>query len=256
MRITRSIIPSLFTLANLFCGFTAIVNIAEGEFFRAAMFILAGGFFDTFDGIMARLTKSSSEFGVELDSLCDAVSFGVAPAFMLYKAYFFQYGEIGILYASFPALAGIARLARFNVQVTGFDDKNYFMGMPIPSSAVTIISFVIFYLVPGIIPERFLEFSVFSVTLLTSFAMISNIRFDNMPRPTKRSITQRPVFSVLFLIAILGSIFSAGKFIFPFMISYILASSVRHFILWVKEKPAAADDIDETEEGEPNPFDA
>ena len=96
MRITRSIIPNLFTLANLFCGFTAIVNIADGEFWRGALFVLAGGFFDTFDGIMARLTRSSIEFGVVLDSLCDAVSFGVAPAVMLYKVFFFQYGEIGI----------------------------------------------------------------------------------------------------------------------------------------------------------------
>lgn len=255
MRITRSIIPNLFTLANLFCGFTAIINIAEGEILRGALFILAGGFFDTFDGIMARLTRSSSEFGVELDSLCDAVSFGVAPAFMLYKVHFFQYGEIGILWASFPALAGIARLARFNVQVTNFEDKNYFKGMPIPGAAVTLCSYVLFFHLSNFIPDDFKPISIFTVTIITSIVMISNIRFDNMPRPSKRSITQRPVFSILFIIALIASIASAGKLVFPFMMLYILVMSLRHFILWLKETHAAVADVDESEEAEPNPFD-
>jgi len=85
MRITRSIIPNLFTLANLFSGFTAIIHISDGNYDKAAIFIFIAGIFDALDGMMARLTKSTSELGVELDSLCDAVSFGLAPSFMLYK---------------------------------------------------------------------------------------------------------------------------------------------------------------------------
>ncbi|MFM8438896.1 MAG: CDP-alcohol phosphatidyltransferase family protein, partial [Candidatus Kapaibacterium sp.] len=81
-RRTRSVIPNLFTLANLFCGFSAIVAYAHGDFSHGTSLIFAAGVFDMLDGVMARLTRSASELGVELDSLCDAVSFGVAPSFL------------------------------------------------------------------------------------------------------------------------------------------------------------------------------
>ena len=125
MRFTRSIVPNLFTLMNVFMGFSAIIYIADGQLYKAGLFILLAGLFDALDGIIARLLKATSELGAELDSLCDAVSFGVAPAFMLYQAYFYQFNEYGILLASLPALAGVTRLARFNVMLTSFEDKLY-----------------------------------------------------------------------------------------------------------------------------------
>ncbi|MFZ9815622.1 MAG: CDP-diacylglycerol--serine O-phosphatidyltransferase, partial [Candidatus Kapaibacteriota bacterium] len=151
MRITRSIIPNLFTLANLFSGFSAIVAISEGDLQRAGMFILFAGMFDVLDGTMARLTRSTSELGVELDSLCDAVSFGVAPSFLLYSTVLYVIGPIGVLIASLSALAGVYRLARFNVQLAGFEDKLYFSGMPIPSGALILVSYGIFIVPSGLI---------------------------------------------------------------------------------------------------------
>src|SRR5438067_7342303 len=112
---------------NLFCGFFAIVKASERTtpgIRSAAWLIVLGGLFDALDGVMARLTKSSSEFGVELDSLADIVTFGVAPSAILYKAFFFQYPGIGLLLAALPAICGAVRLARFNVQLVGFD-KDY-----------------------------------------------------------------------------------------------------------------------------------
>ena len=83
MKITRAVVPSLFTVLNMFCGFLSIVNSGEGQFDVAAWFIILGGVFDSLDGVMARITKSSSEFGVEFDSLSDVVTFGAAPAFLV-----------------------------------------------------------------------------------------------------------------------------------------------------------------------------
>ena len=95
-RITRSIVPNLLTLANLFAGFLSIVYSSQGNYSSAAIFIFAAAVFDMLDGFMARLINAASEFGVELDSLCDAVSFGIAPSFLLYQIYFHELGELGI----------------------------------------------------------------------------------------------------------------------------------------------------------------
>jgi CDP-diacylglycerol--serine O-phosphatidyltransferase len=154
MRVTRSVIPNLFTLANLFCGFAAIVACFEGHLDRAALLIITAGVFDMLDGVVARITRSTSEFGVELDSLCDAVSFGVAPSAMLYQAMFHDWHQWGLLLASLPALAGVLRLARFNIQLTSMEDKLYFRGMPIPAGAFMIVSYLALWLPSESIPEH------------------------------------------------------------------------------------------------------
>ncbi len=245
-RITRSVVPNLLTLGNIFSGFSAIIYIADGDFYRGAVFILLAAIFDMLDGLTARLINAASELGAELDSLCDAVSFGVAPAFMLYKVFFFQMGDYGVLLASLPALAGVLRLARFNVLLTTFEDKLYFRGMPIPSAALTIVSFIIFIYQGQLVPGGW-EAPVFiAVSIVVSLAMVSNVKFDNLPRPTSRSFRERPFVFVLFFAAIAGSAATQGKLIFPFMMFYIVASSLRHFIKWLKAKRLPIDDFDET----------
>lgn len=254
-RITKSFIPNLLTLVNLFSGFAAIVYATKEDFTRAAIFILIAAIFDMLDGMVARLIHASSEFGAELDSLCDVVSFGVAPSFMLYQVYFHQFNELGLLVSSLPALAGALRLARFNVQLTSMEDKKYFKGLPIPSGALTIVSYLIFFHIPGLIPEAYNQFTMLFVTLLTSIAMVSTIKFDNIPRPSKKSFKQRPVISIIFLVGLIACIFTAGTAIFPFMMFYIVASTLRQFYFWYHESKRPDDEIDETEEPEPNPFD-
>ncbi len=248
MRITRSFIPNLFTLANLFSGFTALVYISMGDYHRAAAFILFAAVFDMLDGIVARIFRATSELGAELDSLCDAVSFGVAPAYMLYHLYFYQLGQMGILLASLPALAGVLRLARFNVMTVSFDDKEYFTGMPIPAAALTIVSYVIFFHLKPDIPYDYKTILIYAVTFLASASMVSKIKFDNLPRPTKKSFKKRPIASIIFIIGFAASIITKGRFVFPFMLFYIFLSSIRHFIIWIKETREAVDEFDETED--------
>jgi CDP-diacylglycerol--serine O-phosphatidyltransferase len=244
MRITRSIVPNLFTLANLFSGFSAIILTSEGKFKEAAVFILVAGIFDMLDGVMARLTKSTSELGVELDSLCDAVSFGVAPAFMLYKAGFYEIPTYGILLAALPALAGVFRLARFNAELSSFEDKLYFTGMPIPAGALTIVSYIIFFHngdprhifdiwdILGTSKNMMLGI----VTVIISLAMVSRIKYDNMPRPSVRSIKRNPLKFLMFVAAIIGGIVTKGVSVFPFMMFYVVGGAIRHGVVWIRER--------------------
>jgi CDP-diacylglycerol---serine O-phosphatidyltransferase len=255
MRVTRSFIPNLFTLANLFSGFTAIVYISHGDYHKAAAFILFAAIFDMLDGVVARILKAMSELGAELDSLCDAVSFGVAPAYMLYHIYFADIGQLGIFISSLPALAGVLRLARFNVSLVGFDDKDYFTGLPIPAAALTIISFIIFVYLKYDISSHAKDILMYVVTIATAAAMVSKIKFDNMPRPTKKSFKKRPLASIVFIIGVAGSVISGGKLVFPFMLFYIVASSIRHFIIWIKETREASDDFDESENYDSSQYD-
>ncbi|HES60210.1 MAG TPA: CDP-diacylglycerol--serine O-phosphatidyltransferase, partial [Caldithrix sp.] len=159
-RVTRSVIPNLFTAMNLFSGFLSILNASEGNYHYAAWLIIVAAVFDALDGAVARLTKSSSELGVELDSLSDIVSFGAAPAFLIYQTYLFSYQPLGVLISASLVLAGGFRLARFNVQLVGFD-KNYFSGLPIPISALTISSFILgFYNIPGGFSSPYSDFVI------------------------------------------------------------------------------------------------
>ncbi|MBI2083902.1 MAG: CDP-diacylglycerol--serine O-phosphatidyltransferase [Deltaproteobacteria bacterium] len=138
------ILPSLFTTGSLFCGFYSIVHSVSGDFVRATIAIFAAGFFDLLDGRIARLTKSESDFGVEYDSLVDLVSFGLAPALLLYMWNLKDMGRIGWLAAFVYFACGALRLARYNIQI-GTIEKKRFEGLPIPAAALTLVSFVIFF---------------------------------------------------------------------------------------------------------------
>jgi CDP-diacylglycerol---serine O-phosphatidyltransferase len=262
IRVTRSFIPNMFTLMNLFGGFMAITRIAEGEFMQAAGFIVLSGIFDMLDGAVARLTQSTGEFGAELDSLCDAVSFGVAPAFMLYKAYFHTVGEYGVALAALPAMAGVLRLARFNVQSNAHaTDKRYFRGMPIPAGALTVIAYVLFYHLPAsplsaavpvgfmTIPEAWKPLCITLVTVLTAAAMVSVIRYDAMPLPTPHVVRERPFVVAFFAMGIIAGIASKGVLVFPFMTLYMSIGALRG-LYNVLTAPADNDDSHDEDDEE------
>lgn len=255
LRVTRSIIPNLFTLMNLFCGFIAITRIADGDFVPAMWFIILASIFDALDGAVARLTNSTSELGVELDSLCDAVSFGLAPAFLLYKAHFFSMGSLGLILAALPALAGTYRLARFNVMVSGFEDKRYFIGMPIPSAAILVLSYVIFYHIEDFYPEAWKVPTIVLVAIGAASLMVSKVKFDNLPRFSKRALRERPVIAASFVIGSIAVIYSQGYLLFPLMILYVSGGLVRALVQRLKRKDVD-DDLEDMEEGSgPGPFD-
>ena len=146
MKVTRAVVPSLFTVLNIFCGYSAIVQSAQGAFHQAAWFIILAAIFDTLDGVMARITKSSSSFGVEFDSLSDFLTFGVAPAYMMYSFILKDSGPWGGVSAFLFALGGGLRLARFNVVAqSGKGSKTHFQGLPIPAGAGFLAAFVVLY---------------------------------------------------------------------------------------------------------------
>ena len=133
-----AILPSLFTVANMFCGYYAIILAFKHQFEWAATMIVISGILDSLDGRIARMTGSTSDFGKELDSLVDFLSFGVAPALILYHWGFKDLGRTGWLFAFLLPVAGAMRLARFNVQA-GKVDKRYFVGLPIPAAAAAAV---------------------------------------------------------------------------------------------------------------------
>ncbi len=138
------LIPSLFTAGNLMCGFFSIVSTFNGQYIQAALFIIFAHILDGVDGYAARLTKTTSQFGIEFDSLADVVSFGVAPAVLVYFWALVPWGNWGWLAACTYVVCGALRLSRFNVQA-GTSSKGHFVGLPIPAAAEMITATILLY---------------------------------------------------------------------------------------------------------------
>lgn len=174
------IIPSLFTVSNIFCGFYSISSAIQGNFERAGILIGIAMILDTLDGRIARMTNTSSQFGVQLDSLADAITFGVAPAVLCYQWAFFQYENRLIDRAGWIAcflflICAVSRLARFNVQTTGNPDKRYFTGMPTPAAAGFVAAYI--YHFPERIVGEIWTIIAVAIMLVLAFLMVSRIRY-------------------------------------------------------------------------------
>lgn len=171
------ILPNLLTTASMFLGFLGITWAIEGHFDWCAVAILGSCLFDGLDGKVARLTGTSSEFGVQLDSLADLVAFGVTPAVMVYLWNLHEFGRLGLMACFLLIACGALRLARFNIQ-TKTTSKKFFTGLPIPAAACTLATFVLF--VPYL-PESWIANAVplFCLVLMytVSFMMVSTVRF-------------------------------------------------------------------------------
>ena len=141
------LLPSMFTVANLFCGYGCVVYATKQDFDTAAVLIGIAMILDTLDGFVARLTKTSSAFGVQLDSLADVVSFGLAPAILAFTWGLWPLNRLGWAAGFIYLTATAMRLARFNIQTSTAIDKRYFVGMPSPAAAGVIASTI--YLFPG-----------------------------------------------------------------------------------------------------------
>ena len=146
------LLPSLFTVANLFCGYASVVYSTRGDFDTAALFIGIAMVLDTLDGFFARLTNSSTAFGVQLDSLADMVSFGLAPAILAFTWGLAPLKRLGWAAGFIYVTAAAMRLARFNIQTAVITDKRYFVGMPSPPAAGVIAATV--YLFPYQLESR------------------------------------------------------------------------------------------------------
>ena len=166
------------TVANLFCGYACVVYATRGDFDTAAVLIGIAMVLDTLDGFLARMTNSSSAFGVELDSLADVVSFGLAPAILAFQWGLWPAGRLGWA-AGFIYLTAVAmRLARFNIQTATASDKRYFAGLPSPAAAGVIASTV--YLHPWGLQDARAAVLALPLVLVPALLMVSTIRFRSI----------------------------------------------------------------------------
>jgi len=223
-RLTPSVIPNLFTSLNMFCGFLSIISASEGNYIYSAWLIFTAAIFDALDGLVARLTNSSSELGVELDSLSDIVSFGAAPSFLLYKSFFYSMDTWGIIISAMPLIAGGFRLARFNMQLVGFS-KSFFLGLPIPSSALTIASFVLAFYNEGF-PKPISDF-IAPMVLVLSFLMVSNIRYETLPKISLQSIKEKPYHFIFLILSAVLVVFMYTKGLFLVFVFMIVIGILR-----------------------------
>lgn len=175
-RFQRSVylLPSMFTVGNLFCGYACIVYTMRGDFTTAAVFIGAAVVLDGIDGRVARMADAASEFGGEFDSLADVISFGVAPAILLFGWGLEGLGRLGWAVGFLYVTAAALRLARFNVQ-PGSVDKRYFIGMPSPAAAGVLASTVFAW--PVGFPVAGASWIALAVVLVPALLMVSRIRF-------------------------------------------------------------------------------
>jgi len=239
------LLPNLFTSASLLCAFWAILKAFDGHFVTTAWLVLAAAIFDGLDGRVARLTRTSSDFGMYFDSLADLVAFGVAPAVAVYKwalAYSFS-TSLGKLAAFGFVLCGALRLARFNVLTTKID-KSVFVGLPIPGAAGVLISIILFFHhvgwakpdAPAPVPDLILF-----VTALLAYLMICTIEY-----PSFKNINlfrRQPLSTLLiasFVVAVI--VLESEKALFAIFTIYALSGP----ILWLIKKRGEEISSDET----------
>src|SRR5687768_10117049 len=187
----------MFTVGNLFCGYGCVVYATQGDFDTAAVLIGIAMVLDTLDGFVARLTKSSTAFGVQLDSLADVVSFGLAPAILAFTWGLWPLKRLGWAAGFIYLTAAAMRLARFNIQTTTAADKRHFVGMPSPAAAGVIAATV--YLFPYGPQDRQMALAALAMVVVPALLMVSTIRFRSV-----KAIDvgwQRSYFA-LFLIAV------------------------------------------------------
>jgi CDP-diacylglycerol--serine O-phosphatidyltransferase len=246
LRRTVVLVPNGFTLLNLFFGVYAIVSAARGEFYRAGVYVVLGGVADALDGRIARATRTGSRFGSELDSLVDAISFGLAPSMIMYFAVLNQQGNDWIFCFIFTMCA-VLRLARFNVEQAG-RAKTHFHGLPSPAAGLTLATYYWFSQTPlysetmiGNLPwHQMLRFIMIGL----SFLMVSNVSYAAVPTIGYRS--WREIGGTLIIIGtIVGVIFFPPEFFFPALLAYVVYGVLRTVFLGLLDRlpGAAADEL-------------
>jgi CDP-diacylglycerol---serine O-phosphatidyltransferase len=214
------VLPNLFTTANLFCGFYAAIASMKGMYEIAAVAILIAVVLDSLDGRIARMTHTTSRFGGEYDSLCDLVTFGVAPSLLVYNWSLLAYGKWGWLGAFLFCVCGALRLARFNVQI-GVIDSRVFNGLPIPGAAAVLATGVLlFYYLGG--EGRFSNLSVMIVVIAHSLFMVSSIKYYSFK--DLNFFSRKPFMSFVLIVLILVIVLAEPQIMmFTFAFGYSLS---------------------------------
>lgn len=242
------ILPNLLTTGNLFFGYFSIIKSMEGDFMMAAVAILLASIFDVLDGRVARLTNGSSEFGVQYDSLCDLVSFGLAPAIMVYHYALSGFGRIAWAICFIYVVCGALRLARFNVQATIGKNLDCFIGLPIPMAAALLSCFVAFvedfkkdnyesfsWLINFVHDWNLLttgvKFFLFALVPLLAFLMVSNVAYMSHKSLSIKGI--KPFRLLAILAALIGFLAYKPALIgFLFFFVYALSGIFEYIMGW------------------------
>jgi CDP-diacylglycerol--serine O-phosphatidyltransferase len=237
-------LPNGFTLANLFFGIFAIVAASRGEFSEAARYIVFGAIADTLDGRIARATRSGTKFGEELDSLVDAISFGTAPALIMYFAVF-QETRWEWIFCFFFTACAVMRLARFNVEQAG-KKNTHFTGLPSPAAGMTLATYYWFSqttlytetMIEDLPWHQMLRWVMLGLGML----MISNVQYAKVPTVGLRTV--RGLLGSLVVIGTLvGVIFLPKQFFFPALMAYVLYGIGRTALLGLLDRlPNGRDD--------------
>jgi len=232
------VVPSLFTLFNLFFGIWAMVLATRGEFYRASWFIVFAGILDTLDGRVARISGTGTRFGAELDSLVDIVSFGVAPAFLMYQVEFTSGGPAAWIFCYFYVMAAAIRLARLSITQAG-RPKTYFIGLPSPAAGMTLATYYPFtqttlYAQLHALPWHLvLTFLMIGLTIL----MVSNVHYPTLPRAGFRTLQGLLGLTLIVVILVFG-IWRHDVFLFPLGIAYMFFGVGRAILLGFFKAPA------------------
>jgi CDP-diacylglycerol--serine O-phosphatidyltransferase len=226
------VLPSLITTAGLFSGFYSIIACFRADFFSAALAILAANVFDVLDGRIARLTNTTSRFGIEYDSLSDLIAFGVAPGILVYRWALVPWGSWGWLAASLYVTCGALRLARFNVQYENAE-KRHFQGLPIPAAAEVIASILLVYYRFGGEGETHKHAILLLVTYALAGLMVSNLKYFSFK---ENELYRRQPFWILIAVIVLLKLIIAEPQIMLFAGFVLYASSGPMRWVWVRGK--------------------
>lgn len=228
------VLPNLFTSASLFSGFYAIVAAMEGRFEPAAVAVMISAVLDGLDGRIARLTNTTSHFGVEYDSLADVIAFGVAPAILAFEWALKPFGRLGWLAAFMFVICGALRLARFNVQKSN-EDVSHFKGLPIPAAAFFIAALILFVESwEGSLEVRSVLIIVMIYTL--SFLMVSTLHFFSFK---KFDIRNRKPFNLLLSLILIAMIiaYKPKVMLFVLITAYVISGPAVTFYRLYRRLP-------------------
>ncbi len=240
------VLPSLFTLANLFFGIWSIVLSFQGDFYRASWFIVIAGVLDLLDGTLARMSRSGTRFGAELDSLVDLVSFGVAPAVLIYVLYLSKMGQFAWVFSYGFVICAALRLARYNVEAAGKHAAG-FSGLPSPAAGMTLATYYPFTLtdwyrteLAGLPWSQLLPFLMIALSL----AMVSHVHYARLPRIGVRTL--RGLLGLAINLTILGfGIWARDIFFFPLGVAYLTYGMARAAVVGFLEKGEDAAQLEE-----------
>ncbi len=230
-------VPNLFTALNIFCGFLSVVQIINTNYVVAAWLIFFAAVFDALDGRIARATGQSNDFGLQMDSLGDVISAGLAPALLAYQLYLYRlHPPVGLILAFFPLLFAAFRLARYNVYTMQEGKSKDYLGLPAPVAACTIAGLVILH---NELQWEPLLRALVGIVPIISLLMASTIKYVGLPNLNLREKGSNRIKLMLTLLAMISFFIVPAFVLFPFLALYIIFGIAKAIVSILRQEPDA-----------------